>query len=245
MKYPYVIIDNDLKTIETIQLALEEHKEYMCTGIANNEEEGINLVLERAPKLVFLEVNVQGVYAENCGYSIIKELQKYLNIMPEFIVVTKTEKYAIEGIRNGILDYILKPFDKNVLRRSLYRYQKSFVDTSDSTICFKSYGDYRFVNLDEVLYLKADNNTTDFMLYNGQTVEAFKTLKHFQNVLPEGFVRIHNSYIVNSKYISRIHFGKSKCTIKNLTAPIPFSRSYKNNVEEIKDLLSKRSILQL
>ncbi len=245
MKYPYVIIDNDSETIDAIQIALEEHKDYLCTGIANNEEDGINLILERTPKLVFLEVDVQGAFSTHCGYSIIKELQKYLNIMPEFIIVTKTDRHAIEGIRNGVLDYILKPFSRSVLRRSLYRYQKNFVDTSDNTICFKSYGDYRFVNLDEVLYLKADNNTTDFKLCNGQTVEAFKTLKHFQNVLPEDFVRIHNSYIVNSKYISRIHFGKSKCTIKNLTAPIPFSRSYKNNVEEIKDLLSQKSILQL
>ena len=245
MKYPYVIIDSDSETIQTIKLTLEDHKEYLCTGIANNREDGINLILKLAPKLVFLEVDISKASDACSGYSIIDELKKYLNILPEFIVVTKSNAHAIEGIRNGVLDYLLKPVNPNVLRRSLLRYQKSFTDPSDNTICFKSYGDYRFVNLDEVLYLKADNNTTDFVLHSGQTVEAFKTLKHFQNVLPEDFVRIHNSYIVNSKYISRIHFGKSKCTIKNLTAPIPFSRSYKNNVEEIKDLLSKKSILQL
>lgn len=245
MKYPYVIIDSDPKASNAIQIAFENHCDYRCTGIAKTEKEGLNMILERSPKLVFLEVETPGTYAEVSRYTIINELKKYLSVLPSFIVVTKTIDYAVEGIRHQILDYVLKPLDNNALLRAIMRHKKDLVDHIDNTICFKSYGDYRFVNLDEVLYLKADSNTTDFILYNGQTVEAFKTLKHFQNTLPEHFVRIHNSYIVNCNYISRIHFGKSKCTIKNLTAPIPFSKSYKNNVEEIKDILSQKSILQL
>ena len=245
MKYPYVIIDLDSKTINTIQSTLQDYPDYICLGIAGTEEEGINLILERSPQIVFLEVEVPGQHSKMCKYSIISELQKYVQKIPDFIVVTKTEKYAIEGIRNNIIDYIIKPADANLLRRTILRYEKNFVQTTENTICFKSYGDYRFVDLDEVLYLKADSNTTDFMLYSGQTVEAFKTLKHFQQTLPEHFVRIHNSYIVNSNFISRIHFGKSKCTMKNLQVPIPFSRSYKDNVRELKNQLFKNSILQL
>jgi len=64
-------------------------------------------------------------------------------------------------------------------------------------------------------------------------VTAFKTLKHFEGVLPYPFARIHNSYIVNRNYISRIHTGNAVCYIKNTTTKLPFSKSYKENVDLI------------
>ncbi|RZS93508.1 LytR/AlgR family response regulator transcription factor [Aquimarina brevivitae] len=245
MKYPYIIIDNDEKSTSSIQLALEDRADYICTGIAKDEEHAIDLILERRPRLVFLEPEVNGSQRAKTLYSIISELPKYINELPQFVVVTKTADYAIEGIRNNVLDYILKPLSKSHMLRMLMRFEKNIDHTADNTLCFKSYGDYRFVDVDEILYLKADNNTTDFIMSDGSKVEAFKTLKHFQNLLPDHFVRIHNSYIINTNYVSRIHFGKAKCEIKNSTAMIPFSRSYKNNVEEIKDNLAKKSLIQI
>ena len=243
MKYPYVIIDNDQNSTHKIQIALENHNNYICTGIAENEQDALNLILEKKPKLIFLEPEVSGEKSSKMGYNLVLELAKYMTRLPEFIIITKTTNYAIEGIRNRVLDYVLKPLNKSALIKTILRFEKDYDEVTDSTLCFKSYGDYRFVNIDEVLYLKADNNTTDFMMSNGNKVEAFKTLKHFQNLLPDYFVRIHNSYIINTKYVSRIHFGKAKCAIKNTTDMIPFSKSYKTNVEEIKDTLAKNSLL--
>ncbi len=245
MKYPYVIIDNDSKIADSIQIALEGHTDYICTGIAEDEQEALDLILERKPRLVFLEPEVQGVYCAKTQYTLMTELAKYMSVLPEFIVMTKTTEYAIEGIRNRVLDYILKPFGKNQIIRTLMRFEKDFDHVEDNTLCFKSYGDYRFVDVDDVLYLKADNNTTDFIMSNGSKVEAFKTLKHFQDLLPDHFVRIHNSYIINTRYVSRIHFGKAKCAIKNTDDMIPFSKSYKNTVEEIKDNLAKNSLINI
>ncbi|GAA4278257.1 LytR/AlgR family response regulator transcription factor [Aquimarina mytili] len=245
MKYPYVIIDNDQKIADSIQIALEEQTDYICTGIAKDEQDALDLILERKPRLVFLEPEVPGMHCDKTQYSLMTELNKYMSQLPEFIVVTKTSDYAIEGIRNRVMDYILKPFNKSQITRTLMRFEKDFDLVEDTTLCFKSYGDYRFVDVDEVLYLKADNNTTDFIMSNGNKVEAFKTLKHFQNLLPDHFVRIHNSYIINTHYVSRIHFGKAKCAIKNTNDMIPFSKSYKTNVEEIKDNLSKKSLINI
>ncbi|GAA3516717.1 two-component system response regulator BtsR [Aquimarina addita] len=243
MKYPYIILDNDQNTASAIQIALENHNDYICTGIAAHEQEALDLILERKPRLVFLEPEAPGIDTDKTKFNLMSELTKYMTHLPEFIVVTKTEKYAIEGIRNSVLDYILKPLTRSQLIKTLHRFEKDFDEVLDNTLCFKSHGDYRFVNIEEVLYLKADNNTTDFIMSNGNTVEAFKTLKHFQNLLPDYFVRIHNSYIINTKCVSRIHFGKAKCVIKNTNDMIPFSKSYKNSVEGIKDTLAKNSLL--
>lgn len=243
MKYPYVIIDNDNKITDSIQISLEQQPNYICTGIAKDEQNALDIILERRPRIIFLEPEVPGLHGGKTRYSLLTELSKYMVRLPEFIVITKTTDYAIEGIRNRILDYILKPFSKGQLCRTLMRFEKDFDHYGDNTLCFRSYGDYKFVEVDDILYLKADNNTTDFVMSDGNKVEAFKTLKHFQDLLPNHFVRIHNSYIINTHYVSRIHFGKAKCAIKNTKDLIPFSKSYKNNVEEIKDSLAKKSLI--
>ncbi len=113
------------------------------------------------------------------------------------------------------------------------------------TICVKSYGDYRFISADDICYLQADNNSTDIHLNNGEMITAFKTLKHFENVLKSPFVRIHNSYIVNIDYVSRIHTGNAVCYIRNTTTKLPFSKSYKENVDAILNSITKGNYLEI
>ena len=245
MRYPYVIIDSDQKASDTIFLALKKRTEYTCIGIANTEGKALDIILEKKPLLVFLEPEVLGRHHSKTSYNILLELHKYMTRLPQFVVITNTTQYAIEGIRNNILDYILKPLCVSQLTRAFLRFEKNMQHSEDNMLCFKSYGDYRFVDVDEILYLKADNNTTDFIMNNGNNIEAFKTLKHFQELLPDYFVRIHNSYIINTNYVSRIHFGKAKCSIKNTQDMIPFSKSYKDRVEGIKDNLTMKSLIHI
>lgn len=112
-------------------------------------------------------------------------------------------------------------------------------------ICIKSYGDYRYINADDICYFQADNNSTDIYLNSGDMVTAFKTLKHFEQVLSYPFIRIHNSYIINRNYIARIHNGNSVCYIKNSTKKIPFSKTYKTNVDLIIADFSKGNYLEI
>lgn len=112
-------------------------------------------------------------------------------------------------------------------------------------ICVKSYGDYRFIEAKDICYLQADNNSTDIHLYNGEMITAFKTLKHFEGVLTSPFVRIHNSYIVNIDYVSRIHTGNAVCYIKNTTTKLPFSKSYKENVDSIINSITNGNYLEI
>ncbi len=112
-------------------------------------------------------------------------------------------------------------------------------------ICVKSYGDYRFIEAKDICYLQADNNSTDIHLHNGEMITAFKTLKHFEGVLQSPFVRIHNSYIVNIDYVSRIHTGNAVCYIKNTTTKLPFSKSYKENVDSIINSITNGNYLEI
>jgi DNA-binding LytR/AlgR family response regulator len=113
-------------------------------------------------------------------------------------------------------------------------------------ICVKSYGDYRYIDSNDILYFEADNNSTDIHLNNGEMVTAFKTLKHFETVLPTAqFLRIHNSYIINIAQVSRIHTGNTVCYIKNSATKLPFSKSYKENVDLIINRIASGNYLEI
>ena len=113
-------------------------------------------------------------------------------------------------------------------------------------ICVKSYGDYRYIDSRDIIYFEADNNSVDIHLKDGEMVTAFKTLKVFENVLPASqFLRIHNSYIINVNQVARIHTGNSVCYIKNSTVKLPFSKSYKENVELIIHRIASGNYLEI
>lgn len=232
MQYSYLIVDDDETAIANTLQQCAGFEDFLCVGIAKNQREAVNKILELKPNLVFMEID-SGVPESDLSLSIISQLSEYLNELPYFVILTSTEIHAFAAIKKGGSDYILKPLDVYELRKCLLRFQKRNPIKESESICIKSYGDYQFINLNDICYLKADNNTTDIHLKFGKKISAFKTLKYFENTLPIYFIRIHNSYIVNINCVSRIHLGKLKCYLNDAAVGLPFSKSYKENVDAI------------
>ncbi|WP_125718151.1 LytR/AlgR family response regulator transcription factor [Flavobacterium ustbae] len=255
-KYSYIIIDDDAESILKTQTTASGFSELSFTASASNFQDGLDLVLEHQPDLVFLEIEPENL-TSHLSLAFISELHRFLQQIPKIIVTTKEKDKAFDAIQYGVFDYLLKPVIANDLLKTILKFNKanlqahitSFIEEPASvivepriipqeiqkplTICIKSYGDYRYLNAEDICYFQADNNSTDIYLNTGEMITAFKTLKHFESVLTYPFIRIHNSYVINRNYISRIHSGNSICYIKNSTKKIPFSKTYRSNVEQI------------
>lgn len=330
MKHSYIIIDDSSESILRTLSVAARLQDLQFVASANSYSEGLDLILEHHPTFVFLEISPSNKDS-GLSLSLINELHRFLKVVPKIIITTNDSELAIEAIQYGAFDYLPKPVDERLLRKSLLKFKKNYEcsealhtnyktvaqsfpspiieptlitqphnnepeerlqeeeafpitskleetslereiteNTGDSNteeeeqpikknipqfessneekpliICVKSYGDYRFIEAKDICYLQADNNSTDIHLFNGEMITAFKTLKHFENVLSFPFVRIHNSYIVNIDYVSRIHTGNSVCYIKNTTTKLPFSKSYKENVDAIINSITKGNYLEI
>lgn len=255
MRYPYIVVDNSNDNIDETLHKLERFSDFYCAGVANNSEQALDMILDKQPEVVFL--SIEPVNAKNnISLALVDQLHRYLNILPRFIILAETQKYAYDCIKAGVFDYLLTPLQPADLIKCLFKVRKhaftplntineapkvqsGHVETTPETtppdenvqICIKSYGDYQFIWLNDVVYLKADNNTTDFHMQTGRKLTAYKTLKHYENNLPSNFYRIHNSYIVNSKYITRISTGKSLCYLNGNDVSVSFSKTYKENID--------------
>lgn len=231
MRFSFLLIDDNTNRIEETLELFENFPNYFCAGIIKDNQTAINQIIKVKPQLVLNRIPVKSSEG-NLLFTTISELFQYIDIVPYFIGLASSPDYALEAIQSGFSDYIVDPLLLHQLGKSLFRFEKRNRPASITTICIKSYSDYQFVALKDIAYLKADNNTTDIRLYNGKTVNAYKTLKHFENILPFHFLRIHKSYIVNINHVSRIHFSKSKCYL-NYNEILPFSLTYRDNIDAI------------
>ncbi|AWA29102.1 DNA-binding response regulator [Flavobacterium magnum] len=236
MKYSYIIIDDDPESVARTQSLFDEFSNYFLLGTASTYEDGVNLILEHKPKLVVMEIKPK--YKKNgLSLGLINELFRFVKLMPKIVVLTKGKDMAYEAIKHEAFDYLVKPLGIHELRKTLIKFERG-TEALPTTLCIKSYGDYRFIDMEDIVYAKADNNSTDIYMANGDMVTAFKTMKHFETTLPSEFIRIHNSYIININHVSRIHLGNNVCYLKNSKVQIPFSKSYKKNVDMLIHLIT-------
>lgn len=231
MQYSYLVVDEDINIQDTLA-RLEGFSEYYCVGTASAKDDAMNKILDLQPNIVFIEIAPKSKKSD-LSLSIITDLYQYIDKLPYFIAINSSEKFAFSAIKAGVSDYLLKPLSTFEVKKSLLRFEKTSPVASANTICIKSYGDYQFISLTDIVYLKADNNTTDFYLHNGRKLTAYKTLKHYESNLPLYFQRIHNSYIVNSNYVSRINTGKSLIYLNGGDISVSFSKTFKDSVDTI------------
>jgi len=242
MEYTYTIIDSDSSFNPQLLSHLDEYGEFVCLNTTDNSDDGVNAILKYNPSIVFVHLNRDA----NAHFKMVMELHQYINDLPIIIGISKSKRYAYEAIKNGFFDYWLLPCNEFDMRKSILKLTRNMpVKEEPNTLCLKSYKDYRYLNTNEILYLKADNNTTDFVMHNGTVISAYKTLKTFETRLPKNFVRIHQSYILNMDHVSRINYGKSICALKSGGTQLPFSKSYRENIDSLKKLLSKNTISTL
>lgn len=239
MEYTYTILDSDATSNLQLQHYLEEYGDFCLISEAKSSAEGLDTILKHSPDIVFINLNDRaGEY-----FQMVTELHQYVKEIPIFIGISKSKEYAYEAIKHCFFDYWLLPYNEFNIRKSILRLKKSIPKVNEpQTLCLKTYRDYHYVDTNDILYLQADNNATNFIMADGTTINTYKTLKSYQGQLPRNFVRIHQSYILNTDYVSRINYGKSLCTLKLRKLELPFSKSYRSNVDDLKKVLSKSSI---
>lgn len=237
----YFIIENDLVSVKQIKSVLAKFDNFHCIGNTCDTNIAMNTILEDKPSIVFMSVD----NVIDNPFRFVKDLNLYIDNPPFFIAISITKNKAYKAIKNNFYDYLLKPLRELELRKSMLKAEKDKVSKLKDKICIKSYKDYKYLDTNEILFLKADNNTTDFHMKDGSVICAYKTLKTFQNLLPRNFMRIHKSYIINSSYVSGINYGKLLCAINKTTFNIPFTKTYIENVKNMNEKLSKSSHISL
>jgi DNA-binding LytR/AlgR family response regulator len=229
-----IAIDDEPLALHLIENYIKKTPDLELLGAFDNPVGASGFISENAVDLIFLDIQMPDL----TGIEFIKLIEKG----PKIVFTTAFEKYAIEGYKLDVVDYLLKPFSYEEFLSAVKKAERlmkleskprlSF-DEDNRFLFLKSDYKIRRINLDDILYIEGLKDYVKVYTRNDpKPVLSLASLKQLELKLPENkFMRVHRSFIVNLERIetierSRIVFGKEY---------IPVSDQYKDKFQQFLD----------
>lgn len=245
-----VLIDDEPLALKRLERLLKEHKSINIVGQASNGEEGVRVVNEKRPDVIFLDIEMPVL----TGFEMLAKLE----YQPRVIFTTAYEAYAIKAFEENSVDYLLKPIEPERLEKAMMKLQQSVQDTSltleklqqvvsglkpakelkafpvkvgDKVIMLKP---------DEICYFEAREKYVFIVTENNREFITDFTLTALEEKLPDTFLRVHRAFIINTAMIKEIHkafSGSYSITLADASATrIHTGRSYGEQVKKLTEL---------
>lgn len=239
-----VIVDDELCFREMIRILLKEYfPDIRVAGEAEGVEEAIRMIEEQKPNLVFLDIELK----DGKGFHV---LQKLNNRNFKLIVITAFNEYAIQAIKFSAIDYMLKPINefefkagvekamqeigKHETPRLLDFLFSNYRGEKGKKLVLRTTQDLHVVDIADIVRCEADNVYTTFFLATGEKIVVSKGLGEYVELLEcYGFIRPHQSHLVNLGYIKKLDKTDGGFLILKDKAEIPVSARRKQHIIEI------------
>lgn len=210
-----VIIDDEPDAVKFIQGIITEYcPNLTVTGTANSARDGISLINQNHPDLVFLDVEMP----HGTGFDLLSGFpQKTFDV----IFITAYNHYAIQAIKFSAVDYILKPVNISELieavnkveqKRSSREYQnldytnllENLRTPRPSKLAIPTNDGIEYLNTSEIIRVEADRSYSWFYLVDKRKYLVSRNLKEYQELLQDiDFFRPHNSHLINMNYVKK------------------------------------------
>jgi two-component system LytT family response regulator len=213
-------------------------------GSANNANEAIERIHDLRPQLVFLDVEMPFGNAFDV-------LDGCADVTFETIFVTAFSEYSLRALNQSASYYLLKPVSIEELIIAVNKVQQQLqqkmfinrnqiiVDNSKESrpekqqIILPTLDGFDVVKMEEIIRLKGNGNFTDVFLKDGSKKMVCRFLKHFTEMLPYPFVRIHKSHVINIHAVKSYHKGTGGYVTLNDGSEVEVSAGYKDAFLEL------------
>jgi len=255
MKLTVGIVEDSLENIQTLQYLLSEISgEIQIAGTARTLDEAQQLLIKPLD-LAFLDIQLK----EGTIFEVLEKLQSDGTNIPPLIFVTAhgSFDYATKAMRFAALDFLTKPLAIDELSGALRRFEelKKQQQSQPEQIRFMlellrgnmqapksigiilTKGVIEFVDLADIMYLAADENTCMVFQQSGSPLHSIKHLGYYLELLSGNseFIQISKSCLVNATHVKRYDHRAKELSLKNghaLVASHRFSKSLKARLLE-------------
>ncbi|HTE51778.1 MAG TPA: LytTR family transcriptional regulator DNA-binding domain-containing protein [Kofleriaceae bacterium] len=242
-----LLVDDEPLARDRLRRLLEPDPDIVVVGECADGVEAIAAIREKAPDLVFLDVQMP----EKGGFDVLDELGP--DDLPAIVFVTAYDHHAIKAFEVSALDYLLKPFDEDRFARTLARVKAHLRGEDDEVhrrtlalveelrhprhrpldrLLIRASGRLVFLRTDEIDYIEAEGNYV--RVHAGAADHQLReTLSRLETQLdPDRFLRIHRSTIVNLdrvKEIQPLFHGEHRVVLRDGTE-LTLSRGYRDRL---------------
>ncbi len=173
--------------------------------------------------LLLLDIHM----AKPDGMELAHELRR-MQVDVDIIFITRSQEHIFEGYTCKAFAYILKPCSTERLSEELVRYLDELENTSEC-LNVKIQGNIRRIPLNQIFYLESDKRKIILHTKDGET-EFYEKMDAMEDLLKEkGFIRCHQSYIVQKQYVSE--FSRNGMIVQDVQ--IPISRRYYDSLKKM------------
>jgi len=241
-----VIIEDEFNALNTLdKLITYTQKDIDVIAKIDNVEEAISFLKVNNPDLVFLDIELIGGNA----FQILESLK---SIAFKIIFTTAYDEFAIKAIKFDTIDYLLKPIDSEELSSCIDRFRVGFkkeqvyknavekvseLDEKEiqKTLLIKTADAQYFLQIADIVRCQSDGAYTTFHTTDKKIMSA-RNLKYYENILSEHtFVRVHQSHLVNIKYIKTVNVNNTVRLTNDETIPVATRK--KSYLKQILDTL--------
>ena len=235
-----VLVEDEPLFRADISQLLEKHfKDLICiVGTGYSMASGIQEITTHRPDLVLLDINL----GDGSGFELLEKLN---NQDFALIFITGYDTHAIQAIKIGALDYIMKPINEEEFVSGIQKAIASITSRNilpDSRVIASQFYSEKYIEKivvstsdamhvlqqEDIYYCAADGNYTKFFTISG-TIMVARTLKYYDAVFDQShFIRCHRSYVVNRNHVLR--YDKSGFLVLTNDTQIPISSRKKNEV---------------
>lgn len=237
-----IIIDDEPLARVIVKEYLQPYSEIKILAECNDGFEGLKLIQQYEPKLIFLDIQMPKIN----GF----EMLELIENPPSVIFTTAFDEFAIKAFESSAVDYLLKPFSKDRFDKAIQKYlqqQKPSNKTGDvlktaaqspsqqNRVVVKDGSKIKIIPVSQIQYLEAADDYVKIFLAEGSFLKK-KTMGYFEESLQAfQFVRVHRSYIVNTQLITRIdaYEKDSHLLLLSTGAKIPVSKAGYNKLKDI------------
>lgn len=211
-----IIIDDEASCIQSLQYDLKKHcPDVQIIDSCQSPKEGLISIKHHHPDLIFLDVQMPWMN----GFEMLEVME---DIQFAIIFTTAFDQFAAKAFRISAIDYLLKPIDVNDLKEAVKKATQKITQQTGAAnidnllhnikqpevkqrIAFPGREGYEFIEIENIIYAKAEGAYTHVMLKDKRKLVISKTLSDIMEMLPAtSFQRIHNSSLVNLSHIT--HF---------------------------------------
>lgn len=182
--------------------------------------------------LLFLDLNLYG----KDGFQLLR--QAVAQPFHTIVVSAHTDR-AMEAFELGVLDFVPKPYSRARLEKALDRaLDGRGRSTGAKALALRKAGRIEWLPIREVAYLVGAGNYVEVVADDGSKHLHDKTLDRLEQILPEEFLRVHRSYIIDLGRVRSCRAlggGRHRAVLSDGTE-IPVSR---RQVETLRQALSR------
>jgi DNA-binding LytR/AlgR family response regulator len=221
MKYKCIIVDDEPLARELIASHLAHFDNFELVATFENALKAYAFLESNTIDLMFLDIEMPLLK----GNDFLKKLKN----PPKVIFTTAYREYAIEGYELNVIDYLLKPitFDRffvSIEKFKQLQIPKAPENLTNENHIFVSSGSKNIkIVFDHILFVESLKDYITIHLENGKSHHLKQNISAFEKVLDSNFVRIHRSFIIQTKKLTA--YSKNEVEINAIE--IPIGSSYK------------------